>query len=586
MPIRLLPRQLVDQIAAGEVVERPASVVKELVENALDAGARRIEVAVEGGGADRIAVADDGGGIPPDELPLAVASHATSKIGSADDLAAIGTMGFRGEALASIASVSRLAIMSRVAASDAGARLAVDGGEAGPVAPAGCPVGTVVEVRQLFFNVPARRKFLRSASTELGRIEEALESIALCRPGTAFRLVADGKVRLDLPATLEARRRVHAVLGESVAGDLLEVNADAVLEGGAPIAIWGLAGRPSLARGSGRALRFSLNGRAVLDRTLAHAVKEAYRGLVDPGRTPLAFLAIEMDPSLVDVNVHPAKTEVRFRQPNFVHQCVMRAVRDALRAADLVPAFALGGHAHAVAVPVAVPPAARFDAFAAEAAAVAMRPPVVEVAPAAPPAAEPALHANRVARRVMQVHGSYLVVEDGEGILVVDQHALHERAMFEELKARVAAAPLESQRMLVPLAVEADARAAESIDAAAPLLGRLGLELTAMGPRTVGVHAFPTFLQSRGVDPGRFVPELLARIADEGVADLEAALHRTLDMMACKAAVKAGDRLSPAEIDALLDLRERIERGTACPHGRPTALRISLRDLERNFGRA
>jgi DNA mismatch repair protein MutL len=196
------------------------------------------------------------------------------------------------------------------------------------------------------------------------------------------------------------------------------------------------------------------------------------------------------------------------------------------------------------------------------------------------------LHGNRAARRVMQVHGSYLVVEDREGILVVDQHALHERAMFEELKARVAAAPLESQRMLVPLAVEADARAAEAIDAAAPLLARLGLDLSPIGPRSVAVNAYPTVLSSRGVDPGRFVPELLARIADDGAADLESALHRVLDMMACKAAVKAGDRLSPAEIEALLDLRERIERGTACPHGRPTALRISMRDLERSFGRS
>ena len=598
MPIRLLPRQLVDQIAAGEVVERPASVVKELVENAIDAGARRIEVSVEGGGADRIAVADDGGGIPADELPLAVASHATSKIATVDDLAAIGSMGFRGEALASIASVSRLSITSRTAALDAGASIQVDGGTVGEVRPAGCPPGTVVEVRQLFFNVPARRKFLRTAATELGRIEEVLESIALCRPGVSFRLDADGKRRLDLPAADDPRRRVLAVLGESIEPELLEVSADLELEGGESIALWGLVGRPSVARGSGRALRFSLNGRAVLDRTLSHAVKEAFRGLVDAGRTPLAFLAIELDPSLVDVNVHPAKTEVRFRQPNFVHRAVMRAVRDALRGADLVPAFGLAPHAHHVSparpggvtgvahagAATLVPPAAteRFPAFAAEAAAAAFRPPVVDAAPAA----EPALHANRTARRVMQVHGSYLVVEDADGILVVDQHALHERAMFEQLKERVSSAPLESQRMLVPLTVEADPRAAESIADAAPLLGRLGLELGAIGPRSVAVHAFPTLLSSRGVDPGRFVPELLARIADEGCADLEAALHRTLDMMACKAAVKAGDRLSPAEIDALLDLRERIERGTACPHGRPTALRISMRDLERGFGRA
>jgi DNA mismatch repair protein MutL len=594
MPIRLLPRQLVDQIAAGEVVERPASVVKELVENAIDAGAQRIEVSVEGGGVDRIVVADDGGGIAADELPLAIASHATSKISSSDDLAAIGTMGFRGEALASIASVSRLSITSRVTGSDAGARIEVDGGVASEVRPAGCPVGTVVEVRQLFHNVPARRKFLRTAGTELGRIEEVLESIALCRPDVAFRLVADGKTRVDLPATTDARRRVLAVLGESIADGLLEVTADTVLEGGAPITLWGLVGRPSLARGSGRALRFALNGRAVLDRTLAHAVKEAFRGLVDPGRTPIAFVAVEMDPSLVDVNVHPAKTEVRFRQPNFVHQCVMRAVRDALRAADLVPSFTLMPHAHSL-VP-AIPTTRTnhinhsnptnptdFSDFAALAVdrALYATPPVALVS-----AAPETLHGNRTARRVMQVHGSYLVVEDAEGILVVDQHALHERGMFEELKTRIASSPLESQRMLVPVAIETDPRAVEAIADAGPLLERLGIELGAVGPRAVLVHAYPTFLLGRGVEPAAFVPGLLAQIAEDGHADFESALHSVLDMMACKASVKAGDRLSPTEIDALLDLRDRIERGTACPHGRPTALRITMRDLERNFGRS
>ena len=594
MPIRLLPRQLVDQIAAGEVVERPASVVKELVENAIDAGAQRIEVSVEGGGVDRIVVADDGGGIAADELPLAIASHATSKISSSDDLAAIGTMGFRGEALASIASVSRLSITSRVTGSDAGARIEVDGGVASEVRPAGCPVGTVVEVRQLFHNVPARRKFLRTAGTELGRIEEVLESIALCRPDVAFRLVADGKTRVDLPATTDARRRVLAVLGESIADGLLEVTADTVLEGGAPITLWGLVGRPSLARGSGRALRFALNGRAVLDRTLAHAVKEAFRGLVDPGRTPIAFVAVEMDPSLVYVNVHPAKTEVRFRQPNFVHQCVMRAVRDALRAADLVPSFTLMPHAHSLVPAISSPHtspttytaravSSDFSDFAALAVDRALHatPPVALVS-----AVPETLHGNRTARRVMQVHGSYLVVEDAEGILVVDQHALHERGMFEELKARIAASPLESQRMLVPVAIETDPRAVEAIADAGPLLERLGIELGAVGPRAVLVHAYPTFLLGRGVEPAAFVPGLLAQIAEDGHADFESALHSVLDMMACKASVKAGDRLSATEIDALLDLRDRIERGTACPHGRPTALRITMRDLERNFGRS
>ena len=600
MPIRILDRRLVDQIAAGEVVERPASVVKELVENALDAGATRIEVSVEGGGADRITVADDGSGIAADELPLAVASHATSKICRVEDLAAIGTMGFRGEALASIASVARVSITSRVRGSDAAARIEVEGGEARDVAPAAGAPGTVVEVRQLFFNVPARRKFLRSAATELGRIEEAIEALALCRPGVAFRLESEGRVRVDLAATTDPARRVRDVLGASSADGMLEVQADVDL-GGSPVAVWGMVGLPSLARGASRAMRFSLNGRAVLDRTLLHAAKEAYRGLMEPGRTPLGFLAIEMDPALVDVNVHPAKTEVRFRQQQSVHGLVLRTVREALRAADLVPAFELarpavgggapggggfGGNAPAV-------HAARgtdFTEFASFAAAQAAHPapPVVLVETRAPAPAEldAPLHANRTARRVMQVHGSYLVVEDRDGILVVDQHALHERAMFESLSARIASAPLESQPMLVPVPVEVDARAAEAAEEARPLLARLGIDLVPAGPRSVLVHAYPTFLSARGVEPADFVPGLLSRIAEDGPGDMESALSDVLDMMACKAAVKAGDRLSPAEIDGLLDLRERIERSSSCPHGRPTSLRISMRDLERSFGRA
>ncbi len=606
MTIRVLPRQLVDQIAAGEVVERPASAVKELVENALDAGATRIEVLVEGGGADRIVVADDGGGIPAEELPLAVASHATSKIASSEDLSSIATMGFRGEALASIASVSRLAITSRRRGDDAAARIDVEGGEAGEVRPAGAPLGTTVEVRQLFFNVPARRKFLRTAPVELGRVQDVLESVAICRPGVAFRLVADGRTRLDLAATDDPAVRVRAVLGDELADDPLPLAAEADAAEHGPVTVWGLAARPSSARATARALRFALNGRAVLDRTLVHAVKEAYRGLIDPGRTPVAFVAIEMDPALVDVNVHPAKTEVRFRQPSFVHQLVMRAVRDALRAADLVPAFQLGsprpGAAPAPAWTSPRPgssgdpapsgvhaPSTVFERFAAEAVDAAQgtrapAPPVVEVAPAAA-SDEPALHANRTARRVMQVHGSYLVVEDRDGILVVDQHALHERAMFEELKARIAAQPLESQRMLVPAVLQVDPRAAEAVEAAGALLARIGIDASAAGPRAVAVHGYPTFLLGRGVHPEEFVPALLERLVDEGGADVEAALHEVLDMMACKAAVKAGDRLTPVEIEALLDLRERIERGAACPHGRPTSLRIGMRDLERSFGR-
>ena len=596
MPIRRLPRQLVDQIAAGEVVERPASVVKELVENALDAGATRIEVVVEGGGVDRLVVSDDGSGIEPDELPLAVASHATSKIAAAEDLVAIGTMGFRGEALASIASVSRLAITTRTRGHDAAARIDVDGGEAGPVRPAAGPVGTHVEARQLFFNVPARRKFLRSAATELGRIEEVIEAIALCRPAVAFRLLADGKVRLDLPSAADPAERVRRVLG--AADGLLAVHADVEADG-SPIAVWGLVAPPSLARSSARAMRFALNGRAVLDRTLLHAVRDAFRGLIEPGRTPLGFVAVEMDPSTVDVNVHPAKTEVRFRHSGAVHQAVQRAVRAALRAADLMPAFEFARST--VPAPMHEPSAALVDApapadagssrlatdrggawAAPSSMAGAARSGSIGRAPAEPPVT---LHGNRTERRVMQVHGSYLVVEDADGIVVIDQHALHERAMFEELSARIAGSALESQRMLVPASVPAEPRSIEAAEEHAALLERLGIDLAPSGPRSVAVHAWPTFLSARGVEPGAFVPSLLERLADGDASTPEAVLGDVLDMMACKAAVKAGDRLSPTEVQSLLDLRERIERASNCPHGRPTSLRISLRDLERNFGR-
>ncbi|MBL9141101.1 MAG: hypothetical protein JNK53_04480, partial [Phycisphaerae bacterium] len=390
-----------------------------------------------------------------------------------------------------------------------------------------------------------------------------------------------------------------------VADAMLEVTAETPTEGGGSIALWGLVGRPAVARSSGRAMRFALNGRAVQDRTLLHAVKEAYRGLLDPGRSPLAYLAIEMDPALVDVNVHPAKTEVRFRQPSLVHQLVLRAVRDALRAADLVPAFALGhqapgNHAHATVdrellaratvawqpggaagEPAHAPSLAPTPSHANPSAHAPS--PIVEVAPVGE---TPSLLDNRRARRVLQVHGSYLVVEDEQGILVVDQHALHERAMFEELKGRVARGALESQRMLVPTILQVEPRAAEALDELQPLLARIGVDAVAAGPRSIAVHAFPTFLLGRRVDPAAFVPALLERAADEGLPqDLESALHSVLDMMACKAAVKAGDHLNATEIDALLDLRERIDRGTACPHGRPTSLRITVRDLERQFGR-
>ncbi|MBL9119335.1 MAG: DNA mismatch repair endonuclease MutL [Phycisphaerae bacterium] len=602
MPIRVLPTLLVNQIAAGEVVERPASVVKELVENALDAGATRIEVAIEGGGRELIRVTDDGSGIPPDELTLAVAPHATSKIARPEDLVAIGTMGFRGEALASIASVSRLSILSRQRTSDAAAELLVEGDAITGPRPASGPPGTSVVVRTLFFNTPARRKFLKSEGTEGGRIADVVESLALSHPQVAFLLRSDGRTLLDLPATDDPRRRTLDVIGREIEPKLLVTDA---LDGG--ITVWGLLGLPELAKPSAKHVRIHLNGRPIADRAILHALREAYRGLIEPARSPLAVLFLEMDPREVDVNVHPAKTEVRFRQPSAVHQAVLRAVRRSLRLADLVPAFALGhpsetaggnGSAPAFGEPKETPFTTFTGPFTVGGAAhTPMRSSVQPIdyreardrlgplptiglvdAPASLPTPVRAVE-------ILQVHSSFVVTQDEQGLLIVDQHALHERVMFERLLERIAKGNLEKQRLLLPTVLEVTGSELEVLGDLESLCERIGLELAAAGPRSIAVHAFPSFLLERGVDVAPFVRELLAKSTDGDAGGSEAALSEVLDMMACKAAIKAGDRLSLEELRDLLASRERIERSTNCPHGRPTSLRISIRDLERQFGR-
>ena len=339
MSIRQLSQHVVNQIAAGEVVERPASVVKELIENALDAGATDIEVRIEGGGRERIEVSDNGSGIGADELLLAVSPHATSKIATADDLIDISSYGFRGEALASVGSVARLVVVSRAATSEQGASIEVDFGAFSSVRPAAIAAGTRVEVHQLFGQVPARRKFLRSDPTEAGKVVDVVEWLALGRPGVSFRLFQHARMTLQLPAVDDPRLRVEAVLGDEFKEKLLQVD----LSGAGVVAIWGLIGRPEQAKTSANGLRMVLNGRPISDRGLLHAMREAYRGLVEPGRTPVGFIAIDIDPREVDVNVHPAKSEVRFRQPALIHSALLRAVRSALQAANLVPNLPMGG---------------------------------------------------------------------------------------------------------------------------------------------------------------------------------------------------------------------------------------------------
>lgn len=633
MPIRPLPPLLIDQIAAGEVVERPASVVKELVENAVDAGARSVRVGIEAGGRRLIAVRDDGIGIPPDELPLALAPHATSKIAEAEDLEAIDTMGFRGEALASIAAVARVRIVSRPPDAEAGAEIAGTAGVIDSVRPTAAPPGTLIEVRDLFHSVPARRRFLKSDQAEATRVGETMRLLALAHPATGMRYEVEGRVRLDLGPDRPLEERITGVVGDEFAPHLHPVDH---VEAG--VRVSGLVGDPELAKSTAKAIRVVMNGRPITDRTVLHAVREGYRGLIEPGRSPVVVLYIVVDPRRVDVNVHPQKTEVRFRDGAAVHAAVRHAVKRALSAADILPTVDLsragggtviettpgigasgtagsapggwssratsepgrigGGTGPVTGMPSGRPVVlpelrAALEAPAAEdAGRAALLDQVaggVGEAAATEPAgdsAAPLLAGARAIDRVMQVHDMFLVTSDAEGLLIIDQHALHERIVFEELANRIAGGTLESQPRLVPLVVPVPPEHIEHLESLAPLFTRLGLEVGAMGPDSVAVHAEPSLLRARNVDTGAFVEDLLRRTDEDGVPpDTEAALADILDMLACKAAVKAGDRLTEADMVELLEARERFERSDRCPHGRPTTLRLTVHDLERQFGR-
>ncbi|MFZ2875683.1 MAG: DNA mismatch repair endonuclease MutL [Phycisphaerales bacterium] len=611
-PIRVLPTLVANQIAAGEVVERPASVVKELLENAIDAGALRIGLDLEQGGIELVRVTDDGLGIPADQLPLAIAPHATSKVDSASDLEHIATLGFRGEALASIASVSRTSIRSRTREDVGASVIDVEGSDVSPVRPAPGPVGTSVTVRNLFFNTPARRKFLRTVATEQDRCLDVLRQLALAHPGIGFRATVDGRETISVPAAQSPQQRALDILGKELAPQLLPVHADQ-LDDARGIALWGLAGHPAIARGTSKHQHVFVNGRPVRDRTIQHAISEAYRGLIDHTRYPTVLLMLEMSPQGVDVNVHPQKAEVRFRDTSLVHSVVLHAIRGALRAADLTPTLSevrtsppppgssglglpgsgLPGSGLEPTPGVFVPPdTARFVDYFTRFNPRAPEP--IVYADHASPRAEPhpELPQPRAEQRVLQVHKSFLVTQDEQGVVIIDQHALHERVMFEYLLARVLSGPgLEQQHLLAPVVVAVSPAHADRLCDLSPLLTRIGVDARPIGPGQVGVHAFPTFLFDRGVDPADFIEAILERAEDLAfVADAkaggESAMRQVLDMMACKAAVKAGDRLSGTELDELVKLRLEVERSSNCPHGRPTSVRLTIRELEKLFGRA
>jgi DNA mismatch repair protein MutL len=558
--IRVLPDLLVGQIAAGEVVERPASVLKELLENSLDAGARAVIVALDAGGAKRIQVEDDGEGIARDELPLALARHATSKIASLEDLEAVATMGFRGEALASIASVSRLSITSRTRDAAHGAALSAEGPRIGAVAPAARAQGTTVAVSDLYFNTPARRKFLRTEATEFGHCDEAFRRIALARAATAFTLKHNGRVSRHLRAQPLAERAA-ALLGGEFLGASIPVEARA-----GALQLSGLAGTPQAATPRADLQYFFVNGRFVRDRLLAHAAREAYAELLHGERQPAYVLFLELDPRGVDVNVHPAKTEVRFRDARAVHQFVLHALRRALSpgAAEAPVAFATIKQGQAVQAAFAMQqPVAAYESFMAA-------------------ASEEKPHPLGYA--LGQLHGVYILAQNEAGLVLVDMHAAHERLVMEKLKQNLDAGAVQRQSLLVPAVFPAGTLEVATAEENRAALERLGLELTVAGPNELAVRAAPAPLA--GGDIVGLTRNVLREIREYGASQvLSTRQNELLASMACHAAVRANRVLTGAEMNALLREMEDTERSGSCSHGRPTWYQLTLGDLDKLFMR-
>ena len=588
MKIQQLPDTLINQIAAGEVVERPASVVKELVENALDAGARRIEIDLEEGGIRLIRIRDDGGGIAADELPLALARHATSKITSLDDLEAVATLGFRGEALPSIASVSRFTLSSRRSGSGHGAALQVDGGRSGEVVPKAHPAGTTVEVRDLFFNVPARRKFLRAERTELGHIEEWLRSLALARPDVELRVSHNGKPsrRWKGEGDLLSQVRLHEALGEEFAKQSLRID-----HAGAGLRLHGWIAQPAYNRASADQQYLYVNGRSVRDRSIAHAVKQAYADVLFHGRQPAYVLFLELDPRGVDVNVHPAKHEVRFRDARLVHDFVYRTLHAALAetragmAADELPVAhgPLPGQAAATWMPQSNL-ALRVDEQRLAYGALYSAP--ASSLPAAMPGANDA-EAPPLGYAIAQLHGVYILAENADGLIVVDMHAAHERIGYEKLKAAHDGEGLRTQPLLVPMAVAVSEREAEIAERETSTLAQLGLEVTRSGPQSLVLRSVPALLANGEVEA--LLRDVLADLREHGETSslgavrIAAARDELLATMACHGAVRANRRLSIPEMNALLREMEATERSGQCNHGRPTWARFTLPEIDRWF---
>ncbi len=563
--IRVLPDLLISQIAAGEVVERPASVLKELLENALDAGALEIQVTLDQGGAKRVQVDDDGSGLAQEDLPLALARHATSKIRTLEDLQGVASMGFRGEALASIASVARLSIITRPKNAARASTIRSESGSAALPAPAARAPGTTVLVEDLYFNTPARKKFLRTEQTEFGHCDQVFRRIALARPEVAFTLKHNGRVAALLRAQSLAERAA-ALLGR----ELLEASFTVEAQSGS-LRLYGLAGTPQAARARADTQYLFVNGRFVRDRMLAHAVREAYRDQLHGERQPAYLLFLEIDPRGVDVNVHPAKIEVRFRDAGAIHQFVLHALKRALApAAGEAPVVyarpAASGSGMQPGFQLAQP-AQTYQTFMSAAIAGAL--PASEKSPP-------------LGFALAQLHGVYILAQNEAGLVLVDMHAAHERVVMEQLKKSLDAGAVARQSLLVPAVLVADALEIATAEENGDALERLGLETSVSGPNELAVRAAPALLA--GGDIAGLTRNLLRDIHEYGASEvLSARQNELLATMACHAAVRANRALTQTEMNALLREMEETERSGSCNHGRPTWYQLTMADLDRLF---
>jgi len=597
--IVVLDQNMINMIAAGEVIERPANVAKELLENSIDAGTTKITVSIEDGGRKLISVADDGCGMDGEDLLSAFESHTTSKIKTSKDLLGISTLGFRGEALASIASVAKVKAVSRTKDSDAGNCIEIDCGQKSSLGPCSADYGTTIQVRDIFYKLPARRKFLKTANTEAGHITEHFTRIALAKCDLDMTLTANGRELYRLPSGQNLRQRIAELFSSEISDNIIETESTEK-----QVHIYALLGKPNISRANNKFQYVFLNGRFIRDKFISHAVKEAYRGRLEPNRYPVIFLFIQMPCEDVDVNVHPTKIEVRFYNANLIHSQILGALREKLLATDFdmdvrLPTGSLQDTAatqhrsqkiadamaeffnkhkpvqtqqqlgfRRTAAAATIPSPAGIDHTGKQFAATGGKTTAAEAGPL----------------NAIQIHDSFIVAQTDEGFIIIDQHALHERIIYEDLRRRIQQSRLESQKLLIPESFELPDIQAELLQTNAELIEKLGIEIVPFGPQTMAIQAFPTLLAK--AEPLDFVRDLIDLLKDKNVtSDPERMLDEVLNMAACKAAIKAGQRLSSTEIEKLLADREILELPSRCPHGRPTTIKFSIAELQKQFKR-